>query len=170
MDEEILNELKLLNEKLSEDLKMRSEELKLQREKMDNELELQQIESERAELEAPNIELQKAKDEKRAVQLEQFIQGLEEQQEEQVTLNQESLEFRENVLEALESLDQQESFTNLGSKLDVLIQSTEVPEATQVANEFSHFTDLSMVTLMFAFIPAILTYKGLSRLFDSAFA
>jgi len=163
LEKEILNELKSINSKLAESLELKKEEMKLQSEKNSNEAELALIADDERKQSELELQEEKVKAEERAVQLEQFIEHLEGKEEDTTS-------FQQNLLESLNALDQQESLTHLGNKLDVLIQSMEIPEETKVAEEFSHFTDLSLVTVIFAFIPAYLAYKGLSRLFDSAFA
>lgn len=50
------------------------------------------------------------------------------------------------------------------------MESTEVSEEQLQEKEVRHFTDLALIVFLFGFIPCFLAYKGLSRLFDSAFA
>ena len=77
MEEEILNELKALTEILKQDVQIRSDQLQLQVDKNANEKELEEIAKAEQEQKQLEITAEKAVAEKRAVQLEQFIDKLE---------------------------------------------------------------------------------------------
>lgn len=165
MEEEILNELKALNEKLSQDLVLRADYLKLQQEKFENQKELESIAAQEAEANAPEIELQRAQAEKRAVQIEQFIAKIESDEE------QEKQEIsRQEMIQAINALDSKESFAELSENLNVLIEGNEKTEQEVVQSELDYFNGRAiMLTLMF-FIPLYLTIKFLSGLFDRSSA
>uniref|UniRef100_UPI00132FF030 hypothetical protein n=1 Tax=Klebsiella pneumoniae TaxID=573 RepID=UPI00132FF030 len=98
------------------------------------------------------------------------IESFFESQNQASTDNQ---EFRTQLMTSLDELDQSEQKTSLNeisNKLNVLVESSQVSEEQQQEQEVSHFTDLTLLVFFLAFVPAFLAYKGLSKLFDSAFA
>lgn len=167
MDEEILNELKALNEKLSEDLELRSNELRLQSERFENELELQRLTDEEKASQQIELDLEQAKAEKRAVQIEQFIETFEEsiQQNQETEVSQ-----HEEYLTALNALDNAETFTSIDNKLAVLVETTETTEEIEHVKDVSYFTDVSLLVFLLVVIPAVAAYKILGSILDNAMA
>ncbi|EOL46299.1 hypothetical protein RV11_GL000576 [Enterococcus phoeniculicola] len=79
--------------------------------------------------------------------------------------------FRNDILKALNDLNtddsQMNTLKNIDTKLGVLVKNLD--EETK-QEEVSYFTNVSILAFLYFFIPAFLAYKGLSKLFDSAFA
>lgn len=154
MEEEILNELKTLTENLKEDVQLRSEELQLQVEKSANEQELAEIAEKEQEQEQLELDAEKAKDEQRAVQVEQFIEKLESQEEP-------DNEFRIQVLDSLQKISTKlDELSVISTKLDATEQSQNLYDA-------SYFSSMTIILFLGFAIPAVAIYKFLSRLFDS---
>lgn len=166
MEEEILNELKALNEKLSQDLVLRADYLKLQQEKFDNEKELESIAAQEAEANAPEIELQRAQAEKRAVQIEQFIKKIESDEEK------EKQEIsRQEMIQAINDLDQTESFNKIDENLNALLLETQTVTDDEITkSELTYFNDRAISLIILFFVPFFITIKFLSSLFDKASA
>lgn len=164
MEEEILNELKTLNEQLKQDLLLRSDYLKLQQEKYENEKELQTIAAQEAEANAPEIELEKAKAEKRAVQIEQFITKIESDEEkEKQELS------RQEMIQAINELDQTDSLTKIDENLNaLLLESQTVSDDETVKSELTYFNDRAIFLIILFFVPFFITIRYLSSLFDKA--
>lgn len=164
MEEEILNELKTLNEQLKQDLVLRSDYLKLQQEKYENEKELQTIAAQEAEANAPEIELEKAKAEKRAVQIEQFITKIESDEEkEKQELS------RQEMIQAINELDQTDSLTKIDENLNaLLLESQTVTDDEAVKSELTYFNDRAIFLIILFFVPFFITIRYLSSLFDRA--
>lgn len=164
MEEEILNELKTLNEQLKQDLLLRSDYLKLQQEKYENEKELQSIAAQEAEANAPEIELEKAKAEKRAVQIEQFITKIESDEEkEKQELS------RQEMIQAINELDQTDSLTKIDENLNaLLLESQTVTDDEAVKSELTYFNDRAIFLIILFFVPFFITIRYLSSLFDRA--
>lgn len=164
MEEEILNELKTLNEQLKQDLLLRSDYLKLQQEKYENEKELQTIAAQEAEANAPEIELEKAKAEKRAVQIEQFITKIESDEEkEKQELS------RQEMIQAINELDQTDSLTKIDENLNaLLLESQTVTDDEAVKSELTYFNDRAIFLIILFFVPFFITIRYLSSLFDRA--
>lgn len=164
MEEEILNELKTLNEQLKQDLLLRSDYLKLQQEKYENEKELQTIAAQEAEADAPEIELEKAKAEKRAVQIEQFITKIESDEEkEKQELS------RQEMIQAINELDQTDSLTKIDENLNaLLLESQTVTDDEAVKSELTYFNDRAIFLIILFFVPFFITIRYLSSLFDRA--
>lgn len=164
MEEEILNELKTLNEQLKQDLVLRSDYLKLQQEKHENEKELQTIAAQEAEANAPEIELEKAKAEKRAVQIEQFITKIESDEEkEKQELS------RQEMIQAINELDQTDSLTKIDENLNaLLLESQTVTDDEAVKSELTYFNDRAIFLIILFFVPFFITIRYFSSLFDRA--
>lgn len=164
MEEEILNELKLLNEQLKQDLVIRSDYLKLQQEKFENQKELESIAAQEAEANAPEIELQRAQAEKRAVQIEQFIQKIESDEEK------EKQEIsRQEMIQAISELDQTDSLTKINENLNALLIETQtVTDDEAVKSELTYFNDRAIFIIILFFVPFFITIRYMSSLLDKA--
>ena len=164
MEEEILNELKALNEKLSQDLVLRADYLKLQQEKFENQKELESIAAQEAEANAPEIELQRAQAEKRAVQIEQFIQKIESDEEK------EKQEIsRQEMIQAISELDQTDSLTKINENLNALLIETQtVTDDEAVKSELTYFNDRAIFIIILFFVPFFITIRYMSSLLDKA--
>lgn len=160
MEEEILNELKTLNEKLSKDLELRSEELTIQHERTKNEKELREIEAQEKEQQTIELNLEKAKAEKRASQIEQYINKLEEQQESEE-------QYKEDQISVLTDLNNKEQLESIELKLNTISEKMEVTDQAQLENDASYFSSMTIIVFLCFAIPAVATYKFLTRLFDS---
>ena len=87
MEEEILNELKILTEILKQDIQLRSDELQLQIDKTANEKELYEIAKIEQEQQQLEIDAEKAKAEQRALQIEDYIKQQSVNDEERKLFN-----------------------------------------------------------------------------------
>ena len=117
MEEEILLELKTLNERLAKDFELRSEQLKIEQARFENELELQSIaEAEKVEQDA-QLELDRAKSEQRALQIEQYIEKVQSDEE----LEKQELS-RQEMIQAINEIDNTDTLTQINEKLTELIE------------------------------------------------
>lgn len=159
MEEEILNELKVLTEILSKDVELRSKELNLQVEKTSNEKELAEIADQEAKQQKAQDDLKKAKDEQRALQIEQYIKSLQENEDSTLT----------QVVDAI-NLNSEASLEELGSQLSVISEKLDQTEQVENVNNATYFSSMTIIIFLCFAIPAVATYKFLSRLFDSFIA
>lgn len=165
MEDEILVELNELNELLTKDFELRSEQLQLEQEKKANELELQEIAKAEEEANAPQKEVERAKTEQRAVQIEQYIKKIEsdeEQEKQEVS--------RQEMIQAINALDQQDSLAEISEKLNALIEISEKTERDVVQGELNYFNGRALFMIVVFVVPCWLTIKYLGRLFDRASA
>lgn len=163
MDEEILQELKTLNEKLSKDLELRSKELQIQVDKTQADKELREIEQQEQEQEKLELEKEKAKAEVRAIQLEQFINRLNSEAES-------DQQFKVDQMAILSTLNNKDELESINVQLNSITESLEVTEQGQLENDASYFSSMTIIVFLCFAVPAFATYKFLSRLFDSFIA
>lgn len=159
----ILVELKTLNKTLSDEQERQSKE---RENKALQDVKNQEVTSlKEQETKDKEIALQKLEAE-RFEKIEKYIQS---QNQENTNTN----DFRAQLFKSLDELDQtsqNESLIEIGNKLNVLVESSQITDKQQEEQEVSHFTDLTLLVFFLAFVPAFLAYKGLTKLFDSAFA
>ena len=165
MEEEILLELKTLNERLAKDFELRSEQLKIEQARFENELELQSIaEAEKVEQDA-QLELDRAKSEQRALQIEQYIEKVQSDEE----LEKQELS-RQEMIQAINEIDNTDTLTQINEKLTELIEVNQKTEIDEIQGELNYFNGRAfMLTLLF-FIPLYLTIRWLNSFFNSASA
>lgn len=165
MEEEILNELKALTEILKQDVQIRSDQLQLQVDKNANEKELEEIAKAEQEQQQLEITAEKAVAEKRAVQLEQFIDKLEANEVPES-------EFRTQLLEAIQKIDTNNStaFQSLDAQLETISLKLDETEQSKNVDDASYFSSMTIIVFLCFAIPAVATYKFLSRLFDGFMA
>lgn len=165
MEEEILNELKALTEILKQDVQIRSDQLQLQVDKNANEKELEEIAKAEQEQQQLEITAEKAVAEKRAVQLEQFIDKLEANEVPET-------EFRTQLLEAIQKIDTNNStsFQSLGEQIETISLKLDETEQSKNVDDASYFSSMTIIVFLCFAIPAVATYKFLSRLFDGFMA
>lgn len=165
MEQEILNELKVLTEILKQDVQLRSDQLQLQIKKNENEKELEEIAKVEQEQKQLEITAEKAVAEKRAVQLEQFIEQLEANEVPET-------EFKAQLLEALQLIDSNNStaFHSLGEQLETISVKLDKTEQSKNIDDASYFSSMTIIVFLCFAIPAVATYKFLSRLFDGFIA
>lgn len=164
MEEEILNELKALTEILKQDVQIRSDQLQLQVDKNANEKELEEIAKAEQEQQQLEITAEKAVAEKRAVQIEQFITRIESDEEKE---KQEL--FRQEMIQAINELDQTDSLTKIDENLNaLLLESQTVTDDEAVKSELTYFNDRAIFLIILFFVPFFITIRYLSSLFDRA--
>ena len=134
MEEEILLELKTLNERLVKDFELRSEQLKIEQARFENELELQSIaEAEKVEQDA-QLELDRAKSEQRALQIEQYIEKVQSDEE----LEKQELS-RQEMIQAINEIDNTDTLTQISEKLTELIEVNQKTETDEIQGELNYF-------------------------------
>src|SRR5699024_3064197 len=111
------------------------------------------------------ITAEKAVAEKRAVQLEQFIDKLEANEVPET-------EFKTQLLEAIQKIDTNNSasFQSLGAQLETISLKLDETEQSKNVDDASYFSSMTIIVFLCFAIPAVATYKFLSRLFDSFIA
>lgn len=165
MEEEILLELKTLNERLAKDFELRSEQLKIEQARFENELELQSIaEAEKVEQDA-QLELDRAKSEQRALQIEQYIEKVQSDEE----LEKQELS-RQEMIQAINEIDNTDTLTQINEKLTELIEVNQKTEIDEIQGELNYFNGRAIMLTLLFFIPLYLTIRWLNSFFNSASA
>ena len=165
MEEEILLELKTLNERLVKDFELRSEQLKIEQARFENELELQSIaEAEKVEQDA-QLELDRAKSEQRALQIEQYIEKVQSDEE----LEKQELS-RQEMIQAINEIDNTDTLTQISEKLTELIEVNQKTEIDEIQGELNYFNSRAILLTLLFFIPLYLTIRWLNSFFNSASA
>ncbi|MBM7710429.1 hypothetical protein [Enterococcus lemanii] len=165
MEEEILQQLKMLNENLIKDFELRTEAFKLYQERNANEQELAEIALQEAEQQKAQDDLKEAKAEQRALQIEQFLKSLEsEEAKEKEELS------RQEMIQAINEVDNSALLTELSEKLGVIVERTEKSELQLKQEDLNYFNSRSLFMIIMFVVPCWLTVKYLGRLFDSASA
>lgn len=165
--EAILEELQTFNATYTKELERAENERTIQATKDSNDAKVL------AEKQQKEVEEQK-KQEQEALKLsEQRFEIINEYFLSQENAHKASESHIDEIIVALGNLDpenQEITLNEISNKLNTLVESTEVSEEQLQEKEVRHFTDLALIVFLFGFIPCFLAYKGLSRLFDSAFA
>ena len=165
MEEELLLELKALNERLTKDFELRSEQLKIEQARFENELELQSIaEAEKVEQDA-QLELDRAKSEQRALQIEQYIEKVQSDEE----LEKQELS-RQEMIQAINEIDNTDTLTQINEKLTELIEVNQKTEIDEIQGELNYFNSRAIMLTLLFFIPLYLTIRWLNSFFNSASA
>ena len=165
MEEEILLELKALNERLAKDFELRSEQLKIEQARFENELELQSIaEAEKVEQDA-QLELDRAKSEQRALQIEQYIEKVQSDEE----LEKQELS-RQEMIQAINEIDNTDTLIQINEKLTELIEVNQKTEIDEIQGELNYFNSRAIMLALLFFIPLYLTIRWLNSFFNSASA
>lgn len=165
MEEEILLELKTLNERLAKDFELRSEQLKIEQARFENELELQSIaEAEKVEQDA-QLELDRAKSEQRALQIEQYIEKVQSDEE----LEKQELS-RQEMIQAINEIDNTDTLIQINEKLTELIEVNQKTEIDEIQGELNYFNSRAIMLTLLFFIPLYLTIRWLNSFFNSASA
>lgn len=171
---DILAELKTLNDRYDKELERAHNERTLQATEDSRHAEVLAEEKQAALEEQRKKEEQLKEQEAAALALEQErfekIEGFFESFSTAEEANQEFFDNAISALEALDPSDQEIVLSDISHKLTALIEQTEVTDSQLEAEEVRYFTDLALIIFLLGFIPCYLAYKGLSKLFDSAFA
>ena len=171
---DILSELQKFNDRYDQELERAENERTIQAIEDSNNAEIL-AEAEKQALEEQRVQEEQLQEKELAAQnlaAERF-EAIESYFEAQNTANEANQLVFEDITIALGNLDpknQEMSLSEISHKLNALIESTEVSEDQIQEQEVRHFTDLAIIVFLLGFIPCFLAYKGLSKLFDSAFA
>ena len=162
-EQQLLDELKVLNENLSKDLELRKEELKQKKvdsERQENLQEVSDKEQEQKQLEESKKE---EVSEKRAKQIEEFIVNFQDQIDS-------DNDFKKQQIQVLSKLDNEKQLNSIDQQLVGISEKLDVTDDQQQESNVYYFTSMTIIIFLLFAVPAVATYKFLTRLFNGFIA